>query len=155
MLVSDYKGQNCSVARALEVVGERWTLLIVRDLLAAGPLRFGELQHNLGVARNVLTDRLEKLVALGVIERHRYSEAREWYRYQLTEKGRELYPVISALMAWGDRHAAPDGPPAVIRHVDCGHPAGHAVVCAHCHGDLDARSVRLTAGPGAARQSAS
>ena len=150
MLNSDYTGQNCSIARALEAVGERWTLLIVRELLRR-PHRFAELERKLGIAKNVLTKRLEKLVDLRIVERMPYTEARDWNDYRLTRKGKDLFPVISALMAWGDRYLAPDGPPVIFEH-ECGHAAGHKLVCAYCGDDVVTRSVKVIAGPGANEQ---
>ena len=94
MLRSDYIGQNCSIARSLEIVGERWTLLIVRELLRR-PHRFAELEDKLGIAKNILTNRLNKLVELGVVERVPYTDARDWNDYGLTRKGKDLFPVIS------------------------------------------------------------
>lgn len=152
MLRSEYVGQECSVARALEAVGERWTLLIVRELLRR-PRRFAELERRLGIAKNVLSARLDKLVALGIVERVPYSAARDWNEYHLTAKGRDLFPVIHALMAWGDAHEAPDGAPAVFEHA-CGHPAGHKVVCEACGEEVTARDVRAIAGPGRAARGA-
>jgi DNA-binding HxlR family transcriptional regulator len=147
MLNSDYAGQNCSVARSLELVGERWTLLIVRELLRR-PHRFAELQAKLGIAKNVLATRLEKLVARGIAEKVPYTDARDWNEYRLTRMGYDLFPVISALMAWGDRYAAPDGAPVVYEH-SCGHPTGHRVVCAHCGEEVVGTAVTTVAGPGA------
>jgi DNA-binding HxlR family transcriptional regulator len=147
MLKSDYSGQNCSISRALEAVGERWTLLIIRELLRR-PHRFADLERKLGIAKNVLTNRLEKLVALDIVEKVPYTEARDWNDYRLTGKGRDLFPVVNALMAWGDKHAAPDGPPVILEH-ECGHAAGHKVVCEHCGEALAPRAVRVVAGPGA------
>lgn len=146
MLGSDYSGQNCSLARTLEVVGERWTLLIVRELIRR-PNRFSVLQRRLGVARNVLAARLDKLVTHGIAEKIEVDRARDWNDYQLTAKGRDLYPVVGALMAWGDAHAAPDGQPVTIYH-DCGRPAGHRLVCEGCGEVVDAGSVHAHAGPG-------
>lgn len=148
MLHSRYTQQNCSIARALEAVGERWTLLIVRELLRR-PQRFAELERTLGIAKNVLTNRLDKLVELEIVETVRYDDARGWHRYGLTSKGKDLFPVVGALMAWGDRYEAPAGPPAVFEH-HCGHPAGHRVVCQHCSEDLCIDDLRVTAGPGLA-----
>jgi DNA-binding HxlR family transcriptional regulator len=148
MLNSEYSGENCSVARALEVVGERWTLLIVRDLLT-GPHRFAELQRKLGIAKNVLTVRLQKLVDEGIAEKVPYTGARNWNDYRLTRKGKDLFPVLSALMAWGDRYAAPQGGPPLIFEHECGHAAGHKMVCAYCGDDLIPRTVRVIPGPGA------
>jgi DNA-binding HxlR family transcriptional regulator len=113
MLKRTYEGQNCSIARALELVGERWTLLIVRDAFL-GLRRFDEFQESLGVARNVLTDRLTRLVLEGILERVRYQERPERFEYRLTEKGRELAVPLLALMQWGDRHLS-EKPPRVAR----------------------------------------
>lgn len=146
VLGSDYASQNCSIARALEVVGERWTLLIIRELLMK-PRRFTDLTRRLGIAKNVLTSRLAKLAELGIVETVSYDDNREWSRYRLTDKGRDLFPVINALMAWGDKYDAPAGPPMIFEH-DCGHPAGHEVVCQACHQPLTLDGVRATPGPG-------
>ena len=113
MLNRDYEGQNCSIARALEVVGERWTLLIVRDVFL-GLRRFDELQESLGIARNVLSDRLNRLVEEGVLERARYSERPERFEYRLTRKGRELDIALSGLRQWGDKYLS-EKPPRVLR----------------------------------------
>src|SRR2546426_1214618 len=101
MLNRDYEGQNCSIARALEVVGERWTLLIIRDVLL-GLHRFDEFQESLGIARNVLTDRLNRLVDEGVLERVLYSERPERYEYELTKKGLDLNIALTARRQWGE-----------------------------------------------------
>ena len=150
MLNSEYTGQNCSIARSLEAIGERWTLLIVRELLRR-PHRFAELERKLGIAKNVLTNRLDKLVDLGIVEKAPYTEARDWNDYRLTRKGKDLFPVISALMAWGDRYRAPDGPPVIFEH-ECGHAAGHKLVCAYCGDDVVPRAVKVIAGPGATEE---
>lgn len=113
MLRRDYDGQNCSIARALEVVGERWTLLIVRDVFL-GLRKFDEIQENLGVARNVLADRLNRLVEQGILERVRYSERPERFEYRLTEKGGELDIALTALRQWGDEHLS-EKPPRLLR----------------------------------------
>jgi DNA-binding HxlR family transcriptional regulator len=113
MLKRDYDGQNCSIARALEVVGERWTLLIVRDAFL-GLRRFGEFQESLGIARNVLTDRLNRLVDEGILERARYSERPERFEYHLTTKGRELNIALAGLRQWGDKYLS-EKPPRVMR----------------------------------------
>ncbi len=118
MLGRDYTDQNCSIARTLEVVGERWTLLIVRDAFR-GLTRFDEFQESLGIARNVLTDRLTRLVAEGILERVRYSERPERYEYVLTEKGRGLRVAIAALRQWGDAYLSPK-PPTLLRRKDGG-----------------------------------
>ena len=113
MLNRDYEGQNCSIARALEVVGERWTLLIIRDVLL-GLHRFDEFQESLGIARNVLTDRLNRLVDEGVLERVLYSERPERYEYHLTEKGLDLNIALTALRQWGDDYLS-EKPPRLQR----------------------------------------
>jgi DNA-binding HxlR family transcriptional regulator len=113
MLKRDYEGQNCSIARALEIVGERWTLLIVRDAFL-GLRRFDQFQESLGIARNVLTDRLNRLVEEGILERVRYSERPERYEYRLTGKGRELNIALTALRQWGDKHLS-EKPPRIVR----------------------------------------
>jgi DNA-binding HxlR family transcriptional regulator len=113
MLKRTYEGQNCSIARALELVGERWTLLIVRDAFL-GLRRFDEFQDSLGVARNVLAERLNRLVGEGILERNAYSERPPRFEYRLTEKGRDLAIPLLALMQWGDRHLS-DKPPRIAR----------------------------------------
>lgn len=117
MLGNDYGGQNCSVARALELVGERWTLLVVRDAFL-GRRRFEEFQESLGIARNVLADRLQKLVAHGIFERVRYQEKPDRYEYLLTPKGRELRLALAALMQWGDTYISPTPPRRLLRKSD-------------------------------------
>jgi DNA-binding HxlR family transcriptional regulator len=113
VLRRDYDGQNCSIARALEVVGERWTLLIVRDVFL-GRRRFDQLQESLGIARNVLTDRLNRLVEEGILERVPYSERPVRYEYRVTSKGLELNVALTALRQWGDKHLS-EKPPRLLR----------------------------------------
>ena len=113
VLKRGYEDQVCSIARSLEIVGDRWTLLIIRDLVL-GLSRFDEFQESLGVASNVLTDRLGRLVDEGVLERIRYSERPERFEYRLTKKGRELGLALLALMQWGDRYVS-DKPPRIAR----------------------------------------
>jgi DNA-binding HxlR family transcriptional regulator len=113
VLRRDYEGQVCSIARTLELVGDRWTLLIVRDV-ALGRHRFDELLESLGIASNVLTDRLSRLVDAEVLQRVRYSERPERFEYHLTAKGLELGVALLALMHWGDRHLS-DKPPLIAR----------------------------------------
>jgi len=149
VLHSDYPGQTCSIARALELVGERWTMLIVRDVLL-GVRRFDDLQADLGVARNVLAARLDKLVVAGVLERRAYSEHPPRHEYVLTDKGLDLWPVVHGLMTWGDRHApAAGGPPTLVEHRGCGGAVDAHGRCERCGEALSARSVRALAGPGA------
>src|SRR5947207_2820478 len=121
MQVTRLDDWNCSIARTLDVVGEWWTPLILRDAFR-GTRRFDDFHASLGMARSVLTARLRKLTDQGILERHRYSEHPPRYEYRLTEKGLALFPVIAALMQWGDTWAAgPGGPPVVLVHDTCGH----------------------------------
>ena len=113
MLNREYPDQNCSVARTLEIVGERWTLLIVRDAFL-GRRRFDEFQESLGIARNVLTDRLTRLVEEGILERVRYSERPERHEYHLTPKGRDLQIAMAGLRQWGDKYLS-EKPPRIMR----------------------------------------
>ncbi|MFA4928711.1 MAG: helix-turn-helix domain-containing protein [Patulibacter sp.] len=148
MLRREYDTQVCSVARSLEVVGERWSLLIVRSVLI-GVRRFDHLQHALGVTRSVLTDRLKRLEAEGVIERRQYHERPARYEYHLTPKGRELWPVIHHLMDWGDRHYPnPSGPPTVVTHRDCGGHVSADLHCDRCDATVRPGQVRVAPGPG-------
>jgi DNA-binding HxlR family transcriptional regulator len=126
MLRNDYEGQNCSIARALEVVGERWTLLIVRDV-SLGLRRFDQFQQSLGIARNVLTDRLHRLVDEGILERVRYSDRPERYEYLLTQKGRDLQIALAGLRQWGDKYLSKK-PPRIIRRKSDKHPVVAAFV---------------------------
>jgi DNA-binding HxlR family transcriptional regulator len=144
-----YDSQTCSVARALEVVGERWTLLILRDAFL-GVRRFDDFQADLGIARNVLADRLGRLVDAGVLDRHAYSDRPPRHEYRLTDKGRDLWPVVHALAVWGDKHEAPDGPPTVFVHRDCGGAVSGRRICEACGAELELRDVRAVRGPGAA-----
>jgi len=143
---------NCSVAHALDIVGEWWTLLVVRNLMF-GQRRFEAIQADLGIARNILSDRLGTLVEHGIVERTKYQDHPERFEYTLTEKGRDLFPVIAALMAWGDRWESPQGAPLHLLH-QCGHIAEPVVVCDSCHEPLRLREVRAKAGPGWPRPAA-
>lgn len=138
---------SCSVARTLEVVGERWTMLILREAFL-GVRRFDEIQRDLGIARNILSDRLGKLVAHGILDRRQYSERPVRHEYRLTEAGRDLHPIVMTLMAWGDKHlAGPDGPPVVLVH-ECGAPMIPELRCPQCDRAVTPRSVRPEVGPG-------
>jgi DNA-binding HxlR family transcriptional regulator len=149
MLRNDYNGQVCSVARALELVGERWTLVILRDAFL-GQRRFDEFQKSLGVARNVLAARLDRLVDNGVMEKHLYKERPPRYEYRLTEMGLDLWPVVMSLMQWGDRHAvAPGGPPTIVEHRGCGGHVTNGPICDRCGAHLTIRDVVARPGPGA------
>jgi DNA-binding HxlR family transcriptional regulator len=146
VLHNTYEGQTCSVARALEVVGERWTLLILRDSFL-GIRRFDDFQRSLGVARNVLNTRLQRLVDTGLLERRPYQERPLRYEYRLTDMGRDLWPALVVLMRWGDRWLAGDGgEPMAVEHRGCGGLVSEDVSCASCGetlGPRDVRAVRL------------
>jgi DNA-binding HxlR family transcriptional regulator len=148
VLPRTYERENCSIARSLELIGERWTLLVLREAFT-GARRFDEFAARLDIARNVLTTRLTLLVDEGVLERRRYQERPERFEYRLTEKGLELFPVLLTLMKWGDRWYAPDGPPRVVRHRDCGGAIDEHLTCERCGARVSARDVRLEPGPGA------
>lgn len=139
---------SCSVARAVEVVGERWTVLILREAFL-GVRRFDHIQRDLGIARNILSDRLAKLVEHGILERRQYSERPARFEYRLTDRGRDLHPVLVTLMAWGDKHlATAAGAPVTLVHEPCGHEMTPVLTCPHCRGEVHARNVRAHAGPG-------
>ena len=148
MLRHDYPGQVCSIAKALEVVGERWSLLIVRDVMN-GRRRFDALQKGLGIARNTLTSRLQRLVDEDILERRAYQTNPARYEYFLTEKGLDLWPALVALLAWGDRHSpTAEGPPMLIFHKGCGGPVTDRGICADCGQVLHARDAEARPGPG-------
>jgi len=151
MLHSRYPGLVCSVARALEVIGERWSLLIIRDALR-GVSRFEEFQRSLGLARNVLTARLDHLVGEGVLARKPYGTTGSRMEYELTEKGRELGTVVIGLSNWGDRHYPnPSGPPRRFEHAECGSAVEAALICTREHQRVEDRRLRIVAGPGLSR----
>jgi DNA-binding HxlR family transcriptional regulator len=148
VLRHDYPGQFCSVAKSLEVIGERWSLLIVREVMH-GRRRFSQLQGSLGVARNVLSARLARLIEEGILERRAYQESPPRYEYFLTEKGLDLWPALIALQGWGDRHSAgPEGPPMMLLHKGCGGRVTDRGICAECGEVLHARDARAVPGPG-------
>jgi len=138
---------NCSMFRAMDVLGDRWTLMVLREAFM-GVRRFTEMQRDLGIARNVLTDRLNFLVETGVLERRQYQDRPVRHEYRLTDMGRELQPALLTLMHWGDTYLSPDGAPALMEHTDCGHVTSPLLVCEHCREPLTTRNVRLTPGPG-------
>ena len=149
VLQRDYPDEVCSIARALEVVGERWTLLILRDAVG-GAERFEEFQHSLGIASNVLTSRLKRLCEEGVLQRLPDPDRPGRPRYVLTDKGRELAPVLLVLMKWGDRHyPTAGGPPRLTLHAGCGGSVGADLRCDRCGRLAGPGEVELHPGPGA------
>jgi DNA-binding HxlR family transcriptional regulator len=150
VLRHDYPDQVCSLAKSLEVIGERWSLLIVRDVLN-GNRRFSGIQSNLGIARNVLSARLQRLIDEDILERRAYQESPPRHEYFLTQKGLDLWPSLIALMHWGDRHSAgPEGAPLIVIHKGCGGEASDRGICESCGKVLDARDATAVPGPGAA-----
>jgi DNA-binding HxlR family transcriptional regulator len=138
---------HCSMARALDVIGDPWTPLVLRDLYL-GLTRFDELAEDLGVARNLLARRLDHLVERGVIERRAYQDRPPRYDYRLAAAGREVMPILMALTAWGDRWVGPEaGPPIRFRHA-CGEVVEPAVVCPACHEPFTVPTVTPMPGPG-------
>ena len=132
----------------MEILGERWTFLILHEAFH-GVRRFSAMQRNLGIARNILSARLQTLVRAGILERRRYQEEPERFEYRLTGAGRDLYPAVIAIMRWGDRHLAREaGPPVVLRHA-CGEEADPVLVCGHCREPLHPHDVTPQPGPGA------
>lgn len=146
---SAYDSETCSIARTLAVIGDRWTLLVLRDI-TNGVRRFDDLVSHLGIARNVLSRRLVALGDAGLVVRtaYRAESARERFEYRLSHAGRDLIPVLLAFMAWGDAHLAPDGPPSVPRHADCGAPVRVSITCEAGHDLGDRPRLRMEPGPG-------
>lgn len=148
----DIGSEPCSVARALSVIGDRWTLLILWETFR-GTHRFSGFRDRLGIARHVLTTRLRALVDHGILSRVAYQEKPRRYEYRLTEKGHDLYPVIISLLAWGDRWmAGGEGAPIELTHRHCGHPMSPVSVCPECGKPARARDMEVRPGP-ALRQS--
>lgn len=143
-----YESQNCSIARSLEVVGDRWTLLVIRSAFE-GVRRFDDFQDVLGVARNVLTDRLNRLCDEGIMRRVPYQERPERHEYRLTRKGVELWPAMMTLLMWGDRHYAPEGAPVIIGHRGCEGTLTRRFTCSACDSHLEPGDVEPRLGPGA------
>jgi DNA-binding HxlR family transcriptional regulator len=133
--------RECSVARTLDIVGEKWALLAVREVFL-GNRRFDEMVRRTGAPRDTLAARLRTLAGAGILERRQYSDHPARFEYHLTEAGRDLYPVIVTLMRWGDRYlAGADGPPLVLQH-DCGERLEAQLVCAACGEPVQARRTR-------------
>lgn len=143
-----FSGMHCSVAQCLEVAGEWWSMLIVRDAFL-GVSRFGQFQQRLGISRNVLNQRLGRLAGAGILEKVPYSDHPPRHDYRLTSKGRDLWPVLTAMRQWGDRYAAPDGPPLELVHRVCGHVCGAVMTCSACGKPIGPADVRAVPGPGA------
>lgn len=144
-----FRNDLCAVARTMEILGERWNFLVLREAFL-GTRRFDDFQRGIGVARNILSDRLKTLVDAGILERRQYQDRPPRFEYRLTEAGLDLYPTMVALMQWGDRHLPnPDGPSLVLEHRTCGHETSPVMVCDRCGEPVRARDVRAKPGPGA------
>jgi DNA-binding HxlR family transcriptional regulator len=147
---SSFQEINCSIARSLEIIGEWWTLLVLRESFF-GVTRFDEFQERLGIARNILTARLDTLVDAGVMERRVYDEARDRADYLLTKKGQALWSVLTAIRQWGDTWVMGKGhEPVVMVHTGCGARTRAVIVCGECGEPLQPRNIRLVDGPGTA-----
>ena len=142
-----FAGMHCSVAQCLEVIGEWWSMLIVRDAFL-GIKRFDQFQGRLGVSRNILNQRLTWLVDHGVFHRVKYSDRPARYEYRLTPKGRDLWPVLNAMRQWGDNYLAPDGPPMLLIHEGCGQVTDAVMTCSRCGEPLTPGDVQAAAGSG-------
>jgi DNA-binding HxlR family transcriptional regulator len=147
-----HEAPECSIARTLEVIGDRWTILVLRDCFK-GIRRFDEIRRDLDIARPVLADRLKRLVAHGVLERRLYQQRPNRYEYRLTPMGVELSPILVALMRWGDKHlAGEEGPPTVLVHKPCGHELRQGFYCASCRQTFSPSAIGSRPGPGGSRE---
>jgi DNA-binding HxlR family transcriptional regulator len=141
--------ESCSIARTLAVIGDRWSVMVLRDCFLR-VRRFEEFQSRLGITRHLLADRLKKLVRHGVLRRVPYQSSPKRHEYLLTQKGLDLYPVLMAIVHWGDVHMADErGRPLLHQHSGCGHIFDPVTVCSECREPLTAREVRTRPGPGA------
>jgi DNA-binding HxlR family transcriptional regulator len=148
---TSYQASNCSIGRTLQVVGEKWTLLILRESFY-GATRFEQFHNVLNCPRNLLSERLAKLVDEGILERSEYRDPgrRARNEYRMTDKGRELVPILLALREWGDRHKAdPEGPPVLARHTACGKELRVTLTCESGHAVAGPDDIELVDGPGA------
>jgi DNA-binding HxlR family transcriptional regulator len=142
--------ENCSVARTLSVIGDRWTMLILRDAFLS-IRKFEDFQKDLGISRQRLSERLKKLVDEGVLKKTAYQSGPERFEYRLTAKGLDLYPVIMAIVNWGDKYLDKGrGAPMLYKHVKCNHYFTARLSCSECGEVLSPRDVRPEIGPGKA-----
>jgi DNA-binding HxlR family transcriptional regulator len=145
---TEFADWPCSIARSVDLLGDWWTPLVLREAFL-GFRRFDDMQRSLGIGRNVLTQRLKRLVDEGMLDRVQYQEKPDRYEYVLTEKGRDFYPVLAAMIAWGDRWlSGGEGPPIVLRHATCGRDTTAMVVCSECGEPIRAKDMRPRLGPG-------
>jgi DNA-binding HxlR family transcriptional regulator len=145
---TDFGDMTCSIARALGILGEPWTLLILRDILL-GFTQFDEIREDLGISTNVLSDRLRVLADNEVVERRPYGNHPNRFEYTLTPKGEDAIPIILALVAWGDRwEAGKTGPPTHVVHLDCGRPTKAVTHCSECGERIEPARLEYHQGPG-------
>lgn len=145
---SELHREPCSMARTVSVIGDRWTLMVLRDCFLR-LRRFEDFERSLGITRHLLADRLRKLVKSGVLRKQAYSERPKRYEYRLTDKGLDLYPIMMAVVHWGDTHmAGSKGRPLLHEHIACGHTFDPVMTCSHCQEEITARAVRVRPGPG-------
>lgn len=145
---TSFANMPCSVARTMDLLGDWWTPLVLRDAFY-GIRRFDDFQQGLGIARNTLSDRLRRLVAEGLLEKQQYQADPVRHEYVLTEKGRDFFGVLAAMTAWGDRWlAGPDGPPIALHHHACGNDTSAVSICARCGEPLTADDTEMRIGPG-------
>jgi DNA-binding HxlR family transcriptional regulator len=138
----------CTIARGADILGDHWNLLIIRQA-CLGTRRFDDFQAELGIGRNILTQRLTRLVDEGILTRVEYQHNPTRFEYRLTDKGRDAYPILAAMAAWGERWLiGPEGTPLVLHHTECEHDMHAVVVCSECAQPLDVRHVRAKTGPG-------
>lgn len=148
---SELHREPCSMARTVSVIGDRWTLMVLRDCFLR-IRRFEDFERSLGITRHLLADRLRKLVKAGVLRKEAYSQRPKRHEYRLTDKGLDLYPVMMAIVHWGDAHlAGTRGRPLLHEHIACGHVFDPVTTCSHCNAAITARAVRVRPGPGARR----
>ena len=148
MRAADLAEQRCSLARPAALLGDRWTLVILRQAFSR-TRRFEDFQSQLGISRSLLSDRLGKLVDAGILRREPYKdEVRTREEYRLTEKGLDLYPVLMAMREWGDKHMAPEGPPIDVSHRDCGGEVHARLTCERCGEEVGPRDAEVAVGPG-------
>jgi DNA-binding HxlR family transcriptional regulator len=148
MRAAELAEERCSIARPASLLGDRWTLVILRQAFSR-VRRFDDFQQTLGISRSLLADRLGKLVDAGILRREPYKdEIRTREEYRLTEKGLDLYPVLMALREWGDKYMASDGPPIELRHRDCGGTPTISLSCDRCGEEVGARDAEVRPGPG-------
>ena len=145
---TDTSDWPCTIARSAAVLGDHWNILLIRQA-CLGTRRFEEFHQTLGTGRNILTIRLNQLVADGIFDRVEYQTSPSRSEYRLTQKGRDVFPILAAMAAWGDRYmTGPEGTPLVLHHTACSHDTHAVVVCAECTEPIDVRQILAKPGPG-------